>query len=195
MGSGAEYGIHEGPICEEDPLKPQSVYASAKATGTLVAHQYARQHGISIVSLRPFGIYGEAEPRHKLFCEAILTLLDGRPLNLTPGGQCRDYCHVADIATALTMCMADASLTNEIFNVGTGELRSLREYVEHIRALVDPSGEVHFGALPYRKDEVFAPAPDTRRIREKLGWRPLVDLDQGLERTVAWFRANRALYQ
>jgi len=195
MGSGAEYGIHEGPISEDDPLQPQSVYASSKAAATVVAHPYARRHGVGIVTLRPFGIYGEAEPRHKLFCETILTLLDGNPLNLTPGGQCRDYCHVADITTALVMSMTDSSLTDEVFNVGTGELRSLREYVEHIRALIDPAGEVHFGALPYRRDEVFAPAPDTRHIREKLGWRPLIDLDQGLERTVTWFRANRQLYQ
>ncbi len=195
MGSGAEYGGHEGPIAESDPLHPQSIYGSAKAAATVVAHQYARQHDIGIVTLRPFGIYGEAEPRHKLFCEVILTLLDGRPLELTPCGQCRDYCHAADIASALTACMADESLRDNVFNAGSGELRSLKEYVELIRALIDPSGDVRYGALPYRKDEVFAPAPDTRLIREQLGWRPAVSLDQGLKRTVDWFRVHRDKYR
>ena len=195
MGSGAEYGVHEGPIAESDPLRPESIYGSAKAAATVVAHQYARQHGIGIVTLRPFGIYGEAEPQHKLFCEVILTLLDGRTLALTPGGQCRDYCHAADIAAALTACMADASLRDDIFNTGSGELRALKEYVELIRRRVDSQSDVRYGALPYRKDEVFAPAPDTRLIRERLGWKPAIDLEQGLDRTVDWFRAHRGLYR
>ncbi len=194
MGSGAEYGVREGPVSEDTVLHPESIYGSAKAAATIVAHQYAQQHGIGIVTLRPFGIYGEAEPPHKLFCEVILTLLDGKPLNLTPCGQCRDYCYVADIAAALTACMADASLTDHVFNAGTGELRSLKEYVEHIRAVVDSTSEVRYGALPYRQNEVWAPSPDTRRIRELVGWRPVISLEQGLDRTVAWYRANRHLY-
>jgi nucleoside-diphosphate-sugar epimerase len=48
--------------------------------------------------------------------------------------------------------------------------------------------------LPYRKDEVWAPAPDIRRIREHIGWQPVIGLQQGLERTVAWYRANRHFY-
>ncbi len=195
MGSGAEYGVHEGPIAENTPLRPQSIYGSAKAAATVVAHQYARQHGTGIVTLRPFGIYGEAEPRHKLFCEVILTLMDGRPLELTPGGQCRDYCHAADIASALTACMADESRRDDVFNAGSGELRSLKEYVELIRRRVDSQSEVCYGALPYRKDEVFAPAPDTRLIREQLGWRPAVSLEQGLDGTVEWFRIHHDKYR
>lgn len=194
MGSGAEYGSHEGAIPETSPLRPQSIYGSAKAAATVVAHQYARQQGIGIVTLRPFGIYGEAEPPHKLFCETILTLLDERPLLLTPGGQCRDYCHVADIAAALTASMGNDALHDDVFNVGSGELRSLREYVELLRRQVGSASDVVFGALPYRKDEVFAPAPDTRQIRERLGWKPMITLEQGMKRTVEWFRVNRHRY-
>ena len=194
MGSGAEYGSCEGLIDETTVLRPRSIYGSAKAAATVIAHQWAGQHDIGIVTLRPFGVYGDAEPRHKLFCHVILSLLDGEDVALTPCGQCRDYCHAADVAAALAACMADVSVNGQVFNVGSGELRPIRQYVERIRSMIDSPGRVLYGALPYRKDEVWTPAPDIRRIREHIGWQPVIGLQQGLERTVAWYRANRHLY-
>jgi len=194
MGSGAEYGSFEGAADEKTVLRPQSPYGSTKAAATIIAHQWAAQHGIGLITLRPFGVYGEGEPRHKLFCHVILSLLDGQDVPLTPCGQCRDYCHVADIAAAMAACMAKTSVSDQVFNVGTGELHPLKHYVERIRAIIDSPGRVLYGALPYRSNEVWATAPDIRRIRERIGWCPIISLQQGLERTIDWFRANRHLY-
>lgn len=195
MGSGAEYGNHEGLIREGAALFPGNVYASTKAAAALIAHQYAAEMGISIVTLRPFGVYGEAEPKHKLFCHAILTMLSGDDLDLTACTQKRDYCYVEDVVDALILSFTNTALTNDILNVGTGVALPLRYYIEHIRAQIKPSGRVRYGALPFRSNEVWSPIPDVSLIRQRLGWQNTYSLEDGLNKTIQWFREHRHYYE
>lgn len=194
LGSSTEYGNHEGPTPENAPLRPESVYGSTKAAATIVAHQYAAQHGIGIVTLRPFGVYGEAEPPHKLFCHAILTMLRGEDLDLTPCRQQRDYCYVGDVADAIVKGLENEKLKNDVFNLGTGELYPVQHYIEQIRGIIEPAGRIRYGVLPYRENELWAPAPATRRALDRLGWQSRQSLQSGLERTIAWFRENMHHY-
>lgn len=195
MGSGAEYGNHKGPVSEDAPLHPENAYASTKAASTLIAHQYAVQNGIGIVTLRPFGVYGEAEPRHKIFCHAILSMLHGDNLDLTPCTQCRDYCYVHDIVDALMAAYQNEELTDAVFNIGTGSAYPLRDYIEQIRAMINPKSDVRFGALPYRKNELWSPLPDIRRAKQQLKWHSAYSLHEGLEKTIGWFRKNSRYYE
>ena len=195
LGSGAEYGNHEGLADETTPLHPEDAYASTKAGASLIAHQYAAQHGIGIVTLRPFGVYGEAEPRHKIFCHAILSMLRAEPLNLTPCTQLRDYCYVGDIARAAVTAFQNESLSNNVFNLGTGQSRPLREYIEDIQKIIDPRSAVNFGALPFRKQELWAPVPDVRLAAQQLPWQAGHSLEKGLKKTVDWFRENSRYYE
>ena len=190
LGSSSEYGNHEGLISEDTPLRPESIYGSTKAAATAIAHQYAPQNDIGIVTLRPFGVYGEAEPPHKLFCHAILKMLRNEDLELTPCKQQRDYCYAGDIAEAIIKSLEHDSLRNNIFNLGSGETHTLHHYIEALRRIIAPASQVIYGALAYRPHEIWAPAPDIRRARERLGWQSTHDLQTGLEKTVAWFRQN-----
>ncbi len=194
MGSGAEYGNAEGKISETRILNPVNIYGSTKAAGTLIAHQYAAEHGIGIVTLRPFGIFGEAEPPHKLICYAILTMLKGDEIELTSCEQSRDYCYVENIVDALIGCMSNESIDNEVFNVGSGISMPLRYYIEKIRGIINPECSITYGRLPQR-NEAWSPAPDTSKIRSTLGWRPRYSLDEALQRTVEWYRKNSHLYE
>lgn len=194
MGSGAEYGNRPAPIAEDALPLPENAYASTKAAATLIARQYAAQHGIGLVVLRPFGVYGEAEPRHKIFCHAILSMLRGEPLDLTPCTQCRDYCYVGDVVDAAVAAYEKEALQSAVINLGTGCARPLRDYIERIRALIRPSGAVNYGALPHREGEQWQPAPDVRLASGLLNWRCAHSLEDGLARTVAWFRENSRYY-
>ncbi len=195
MGSGAEYGNHDGPMDENTPLHPGDAYASTKAAATLIAHQYAASAGIGVVTLRPFGVYGEAEPRHKIICHAILSMLRGEPLDLTPCTQCRDYCYVGDIVDAALSAYQNESLKNAVFNLGTGCARPLRDYIEQIRTVIQPSSAVNFGALPFRAHELWSPMPDVHLAAEQLHWHSAHSLEEGLQKTVNWFRENGKYYE
>ena len=195
MGSGAEYGNHAGPVDENTLLHPADSYASTKAAATLIAHQYAAQHGIDFVTLRPFGVYGEAEPRHKIFCHAILSMLRGEPLELTPCTQCRDYCYVGDIVNAAVTAFQNKSVKSGIFNLGTGCARPLRDYIEQIKAIIQPRSTVNFGALPFRSHELWSPVPDVRLAAPQLHWHSIHTLEEGLFKTISWFRENGQYYE
>lgn len=194
MGSGAEYGNHPGPINENTVLHPGNAYASTKAAATLIAHQFAASSGIGVVTLRPFGVYGEAEPRHKIFCHAILSMLRGESLDLTSCTQCRDYCYVDDIVDAAVAAYRNESLKNAVFNLGTGCARPLRDYIEQIRDVIQPSSSVNFGALPFRSHELWSPVPDVRLAAEQLNWHSSHSLEEGLKKTISWFRENGRYY-
>lgn len=195
VGSGAEYGNHQGAVSEDAPLRPEKAYACTKAAATIIAHQYATQHHIDIVTLRPFGVYGEAEPQHKIFCHAILSMLRGDTLDLTPCTQSRDYCYVGDVVDALIAAYENEALTNAVFNIGTGKAYPLRHYIEQIRTMIEPRGEVRFGALPYRSGELWSPLPNVRLAAQQLNWHSAHSLDEGLEKTIDWFRENNRYYQ
>ncbi len=194
VGSGAEYGNHQGAVSEEAPLRPENVYAGTKAAATIIAHQYAAQHGIGIVTLRPFGVYGEAEPRHKIFCHSILSMLRGETLDLTPCMQSRDYCYVGDVVDALIAAFEDDTLTKAVFNIGTGKACPLRDYIEQMRTMIEPSGEIRYGALPYRTNELWSPLPDVCLAAQQLKWRSSHSLEEGLIKTIGWFRENSRYY-
>jgi nucleoside-diphosphate-sugar epimerase len=194
-GSGAEYGNHQGPVKEDAPLRPENPYASTKAAATIIGHQYAAQNDIGIVTLRPFGVYGEAEPRHKIFSHAILSMLHGETLNLTPCTQLRDYCYVVDLVDAFIAAYKKDGLENAVLNIGTGKACPLRDYIEKIRSVLNPQSEVRYGALPYRSDELWSPVPEIRLAALQLNWRSTTSLEEGLSETIGWFRKNTHFYQ
>ncbi len=194
-GSGAEYGNHEGSVGENAPLHPENAYASTKAAATIIAHQYAAQNDIGIVTLRPFGVYGEAEPQHKIFCHAILSMLSGEHLDLTPCTQSRDYCYVDDIVDAFIAAYSKDVLKKTVINIGTGKACPLRNYIEQIRAIMMPHSEVRYGALPFRTNELWSPVPDVRLAAQLLGWHSTRSLEEGLKKTIGWFRENSRYYR
>ena len=194
MGSGSEYGNFKGKVSETRSLKPINIYGSTKAASTLISHQYAAEHGIEIVTLRPFGVFGEGESPHKLFCYAILTMLKGLNLELTSCEQTRDYCHVENIIDALIACMCAEDIKNGVFNVGSGTSMPLKFYIEMLSLMIKPRGAVFYGKLPQR-NEAWAPEPDIGKIKDVLGWAPRISLCDGLERTIAWYKKNKHLYE
>lgn len=194
VGSSAEYGNKDEIITEDMMLEPVSIYGSTKASATIISHQVAKESGINIVTLRPFNIFGEGEERHKFFCDVIVTLLEGRDVDLTLCEQYRDYCYVGNIIDAFLLSAQDSRLENEVFNLGGGTSHQLRYYVDLIFKYMDTERKPNYGALPYRQNEIWNPRPGIYKIKEKLGWEPKVSLEEGLKRTVEWFKTNKDYY-
>lgn len=190
IGSCMEYGDKKEPIPEDARLEPFNTYGSTKAAATIVAHQLAKDYGLDIVTLRAFGIFGENEGSHKFFPHIILSILKGSDVLLTACEQFRDYCYIENILDAMVMAAVDREIKNEIFNVGSGVIRQLKFYVDLVYQHIQGSTRPIYGAVPYRPDEVWRPHPDTAKIRSMLNWAPRVSLEDGLVRTINWYREN-----
>lgn len=190
-GSCFEYGA--GERWTEDALPaPTSEYGAAKAAGWLITQAFARRTGLEVVALRPFTMYGPMEPPGRLVPSVVRQALAGRPIDLTPGDQVRDFVYVEDVADAFIAAVTATAAVGGTFNVCSGTAVTVREIVQRVLRCTGSESNARFGALSYRPTELAILSGDTTRAEEVLGWRARVSLDEGLARTIAWFRTTGA---
>ncbi len=191
IGTSAEYGNRADKT--EETLQPENIYGSSKAAATVIMHQIARGGGLGIVTLRPFNIYGEWEEPHKLFCNIVLNILNSKELNLTPCQQERDYVYVGDVAEAMIRA-ACSSVTDEVMDVASGEPKPIKHYVDAIVKAYGGSCKINYGALSYRKNEVFKHYANHEKIYNLLGWKAKTSLEDGIGKMLSWFKNNMQFY-
>jgi nucleoside-diphosphate-sugar epimerase len=187
-GSCFEYG--SGARWAEDALPaPTTEYGAAKAAGWLLAHAFARRTGLDVVSLRPFTMYGPMEPPGRLVPSVVRRALAGQSIDLTPGDQARDFVYVDDAVEAFVAAAVSRDAVGGTFNVCTGTAVTVRDVVRMVLECTGSSSVARFGALSYRPTELAMLSGDPSRAERVLGWRARVPVHEGLERTIAWFRA------
>lgn len=186
-GSCFEYGA--GARWKEDALPaPTTEYGAAKAGSWLIAQAFARRTGLEVVSLRPFTMYGPMEPPGRLIPSVVRHALAGRSIDLTPGDQARDFVYVEDAADAFIAAATTDAAVGGTFNVCSGNAVTVRDIVQRVLLGTGSASTARFGALSYRPTELSMLSGDTSRAEQILGWRARVSLEEGLDRTIAWFR-------
>lgn len=188
---GAIYGEPVyAPQDEAHPLLPLSPYGIAKRSSELYLQFYHEQYGIDFVALRYANVYGPRQnPHGEAGVVAIFTerMLDGaQPFIYGDGLQTRDFVFVGDVVRANVAALELD--TSAIINIGTGVETDVNTLFRTLRDEVDPAvEEQHAEGKPgEQRRSVLA----FERAEELLGWTPEVDVQQGLARTVDWFRAR-----
>jgi NAD dependent epimerase/dehydratase len=188
------YGTAETlPIAEVHPLKAQSPYAATKIAADKLAESYALSFDLPVVTLRPFNTYGPRQSERAVISSVIRQALDAncdaiRVGDLTPT---RDFTYVVDTAEAfLAIGRAPNVEFGSVYNGGTGEAVSVGELVDTVRAITGVNKPVvaEDARLRPEKSEVRALLADPSRLQAATGWQARYDLDDGLERTIAWWR-------
>lgn len=186
---GVLYGEPEIlPAREDYPLIPLSPYGVTKLMAEKYLHYYHKIYGLDYTILRYSNVYG---PRQDPFGEAgviaifINRLLKGEhPTIFGDGEQLRDYVYVADVTRA--NLLATTRGDGEAYNIGTGIATSVNDLLEKLQVIMgchlDPVYETK------RPGEIYRSYLDYRKVREGLGWEPEIGIDDGLRRTVEYFR-------
>jgi nucleoside-diphosphate-sugar epimerase len=185
-GTCAEYEWSREVYAEDAPLHPATLYGAAKHGLHLVAAAFAEQAGIELAWARLFFLYGPHEDPGRFVPSLVAALLRSEAAPMTEGLQRRDFLHVADVGAALA-ALADSGLTGPV-NVASGEAVELRELAGLIGELTGHPELLQLGALPTREGEPAELRADTSRLRDELGWRASLTLEQGLADTIAWWR-------
>ncbi len=173
----------------EDPV-PASPYAAAKLAVGSFARMLHALHGLQVVNLRIFMVYGPGQhDRTKLVPYVVTSLLQAERPRLSSGTRPVDWVYVDDVVDAFIAAAARDDLAGESLDVGTGELVTIRAIVERIVETVGTGVEPDFGALPERPLEIVR-AADVKRTKDLLGWQPRTTLTDGLRSTVDWYRAE-----
>jgi nucleoside-diphosphate-sugar epimerase len=179
---------------EDAPMRPGSIFGISKAAAGMIADVYARHHGIQTVELRLFTPYGPWESARRLIPETILSALAGREVRIGHGAQQRDFVYMDDVVDAI-MLAAEVPVNGPglALNVGSGAGRPIRDVVSRILDLMGNPVTCSTGTRAPRVDEIWEISADISAAAEHLGWRPKVSFDEGLRRTIEWFREHQAI--
>ncbi len=194
VGSSAEYAWGEEPCSElHTPLVPSTTYGLAKRALSELFTDFIAHHGPPLGGAwaRLFFLYGAYEKPPRLLASVIHALLRGEPARCSHGRQLRDYLSTIDAADALVKVL-DSELDGPI-NIASGEAVELRRLILGAARWIGREDLVELGALAVPADDPPRVVADVSRLRDELGWRPRLSLDEGLRQTVDWWRVELAL--
>jgi len=183
------YGKQEKlPITEDMAPKPIDIYSASKLSGESLALSFAEMHGMDISISRAFNHYGPYQRPDFLVPSIILRLLKGEKLAMGNPAPTRDFSFVEDIVRGYAL-LAEKGRSSEIYHFGSGQERSVQEIVETIMKISGVKSEVHWNPDARRVD-IPRSVGDYSKARKELGWKPEVDFEDGMKKTVAWYRSQ-----
>lgn len=180
------------PSLETDALMPLSPYAASKAGADRLAFSYWATYGLPVVITRCSNNYGPYQYPEKQLPLFITNALAGRPLPVYGDGlHARDWIHVDDHCSALLALLQapPERVLGEVFNIGTGEERSI---LDNARLILERLGlpESLIAFVSDRQGHVRRHAVNASKLKERLGWAPAISFVDGIAATIAWYRAH-----
>jgi nucleoside-diphosphate-sugar epimerase len=192
--SSSAYG-DQPTLPSKETMRPMPIspYAVQKLTGEYYMSSFWQVYGLETVSLRYFNVFGPRQgadsPYSGVLAKFILHMLEGkRPSIYGTGEQGRDFTYIDNVVSAnLLACAAPASrVAGKVFNVACGERSNLKEVYQLLAAMTGFEQPPLFG--PARNGDILHSQADISAAAEAFGYRPIVGLKEGLERTVEWYR-------
>jgi dTDP-glucose 4,6-dehydratase len=198
ISSSEVYGTAErAPMDEEHPLNPRSPYAATKAGADRLAYAYCATYGLPIVIVRPFNNYGPRQHPEKVVPRFILQAFAEEPLTVHGDGTAtRDWLYVEDDAEAI-QAVIEADLdrvAGEVINIATGVDVSVSEIADLVLELTGKSASLK-EHVEERPGQVRRHIGSTDKAERLLGWQARTSVEEGLRRTVAWYRDNEVWWR
>jgi len=182
---------------EEHPLNPMSPYASAKCGADRLVYSYWATYNIPAVIVRPFNNYGPYQHLEKAVPRFVTSCLLKEPVTVHgDGSAARDWIFVEEHCEALDRLLhADLEkIKGHVINIGTGYHLSVLEVAEAVLAAMKPStSRIQF--IGERPGQVFRHTCDRSKIKSLLDWEPHLSFEEGLDRTIRWYRDNEAWWR
>ena len=186
VGSSTEYAETGAPMAEDAPLHPRGYFGATKAAGSLLLSAAATERGLRSVVLRAFQVYGPGDHEGRFVPTVLRAAREGGELPLTGPGQRRDWVWVGDVVEAcVRAARADDLPAGQVLNIGTGVQTANEELVALAAEVTGRPIRTRVGAHPGRSWDAASWVCDPALAGELLGWRPQVDLREGLTRTWA----------
>jgi UDP-glucose 4-epimerase len=188
------FNVQEGHVTTIGSVgEARWTYAVSKLAGEHMSHAYHVEMGLPTTSVRPFNVYGPGQIGGGAIRAFIEAALAGRDLIIHgDGSQIRAWCYVDDMVRATLLALEHPNAVGESFNIGNARSAvTIYDLAQRIKRLTGCQGEIVFQPLHYTDVELRIPNVD--KARTLLGFEAHVELDEGLERTLAWYRQRAAV--
>ena len=195
--SSSVYGLNAAVPFQENGQtdKPVSLYAATKKSDELMAHAYCKLYGIAMTGLRYFTVYGpwgRPDMSPMLFASAISK---GEPIKVfNNGDMLRDFTYIDDIVEGTIRCLDrepepdENGLPYRVYNIGCGHPVKLMDFISELEQAMGHEAKKVF--LPMQPGDVYQTHADTTLLEREVGYKPQVQLHEGIRRFVEWFKEN-----
>ena len=165
-------------------------YAVSKLATEHLCWNYHKQHGLRTVSIRPFNIYGPRQVGTGAIHHFIRRSLEGNPLTIhNDGAQIRSWCYIDDMVAGMLRVLTREEAVGQSFNIGNPRSTlTIHQLARDIIRIAGSQSELEF--VRWDHPDVELRVPDISKARQLLSFHPLVDLEEGLARTIAWYRSD-----
>lgn len=178
-GSQAEYGRVEGMLKPDTPTFPEMGYGIGKLCAGQMTREYAHQLGMNHIWVRILSIYGPNDGMQSMVMSTIHKLKNDEVPQFTKGEQMWDYLFSGDAANAFRL-LGEYGVDGRTYVLGSGKARPLKEYIEVIRQVVNPSAELNMGAIPYGERQVMYLCADIEQLQRDTGFTALTRFEDGI---------------
>jgi nucleoside-diphosphate-sugar epimerase len=194
--SSSAYGDQEVlPKVETMAPDPLSPYAAAKLTGEYYCRVFSNVYGMECIALRYFNVFGPRQNPSSQYSGVISRFIDALMKEQTPviygdGEQTRDFTYIANVIDANIKAASSTNGIGQVMNAANGEKVSLNQLLETLKKITGREG-VNAEFMPERKGDVKHSQADNRKAIEMIGYEKLVGLEEGLSKTIDWWKASR----
>jgi len=185
------YNVREGDVTSLGAVgEARWTYAVSKLATEHLAHNYHKEYGLPALSIRPFNIYGPGQIGEGAIHRFIVQALAGEPITIhNDGSQIRAWCYVEDMVDGILASMEQNAAIGHALNIGNP--RSVLTIYNLARDIVNLSGSSSpITFVPWNNTDVELRIPNIDKARDLIGFEPKIDLEEGLLRTIDWYRAK-----
>jgi len=180
---------HKLPIKETHPTNATSVYSESKISGEKLCETYSKSYGLNISVLRLFSTYGPKNSEYKVESRIITQLLSNRSIKIGNLSPKRDFVYIDDVIRAFQIVMKNLKGFNT-YNVGSERSYSIQEICNILKKLSGKKNPIIVDKKKLRKNDIKNVVSDCSKIK-KLGWKPKISINKGLELTLNWYIAKK----
>ena len=189
------YGLQNNvPFNEEFMPFPISPYAIGKYGGELYARMKRHQTDKDIVCIRPFNTFGPYQSDRAIIPEIIIKCLRGLPIETNEGKQTREFNYIDNIVDGFIKISEASPSPKEPINIGMNKEIAIKDLVKKIHSISNSKSELKIGSLSNRETEIWRMCADNKRANDILGWMPKISFEDGLQRTIEWFKRYLDIY-
>lgn len=188
-GSQAEFGFVEGELSDQIPKNPVTGYGIAKYTAGRLSAIMCERLGMRQSWGRIVSTYGPRDNSYTMVMSSVIGMLNGERMSFTKGDQIWDYVYGGDCSRAFYL-IGKYGKHGKAYTIGSGKSKLLREYIEIIRDVVNPSLEIGIGERDYYPNQVMRLTADISELTEDTGFVPEIDFAEGIRRTMEWYKGE-----
>lgn len=193
--SSSEYGEKTLPMSEDMMVEPNNMYGASKASATILCNTFAKVNKIPLVTLRLFSPYGYFDTDTRLIPTVITSCILNKEIKLAKKESRRDFIFIDDIIDAYLSIQKLSGCFGEVYNIGSGLEYSVEQIVNTITGKIKNDSKIVWGNELKRQYEPKMWVSDSTRVANEVGWKPKTTIEEGLTKTIEWFRNNIYLYK